>query len=176
MAAEETLQLLKSVGIDTELISLDKTNKIYFDFRNLVFEKRWVCHRHSLLLTELSNLQMAPDGKVDHPDKILETKVLEDGSITEDKREGSKDISDSVAGSVATCLYSNERPMDVQLMSGLLKRGSLAPNPQNGTLAQEDINKILPMTDSSGNVIIGTADRENQIDKIQSIFRRLHGG
>jgi hypothetical protein len=173
MAAEETLQLLKSVGIDTELISLDKTNKIYYDFRNLVFEKRWICHRHNLLLTELSNLQQGPDGKVDHPDKFLETKVLEDGSITEDNRIGSKDISDSVAGSTAMCLYNNERPMDTQLMSALLKKGSLAPNPQNSTLAKEDINKILPLKDSDGSIIIGTADRDGQVESINSIFKRL---
>ena len=176
MAAEETLQLLSSVGIETEYISLDKTNKIYYDFRNLVFEKRWICHRQSLLLTELSYLQQGPDGKVDHPDKILETRVLEDGTVKEDRQEGSKDLADSVAGSVATCLYCNERPMDTVMMSNLLKKGALDPIKQSGgsTLMQEDITKILPLKDSGGGLIIGTVSRDGQIEHINSIFRRLH--
>jgi len=99
---------------------------------------------------------------------------MDTGEANETVAEGSKDLSDSISASITQCLYANERPMDTQLMTNLLKRGSLAPNINNGTLQQEDINKILPLTTSDGSIITGTVDRSGQVDKIQDIFRRMH--
>jgi len=175
MASEDTLQILRSAGFKAEYISVDKSNKAYFDFRNLVCEKRWVCHKHQMLFFELKNLEVSPlTGKVDHPKKVQDVEFMDTGEANETVAEGSKDLSDSISASITQCLYANERPMDTQLMTNLLKRGSLAPNINNGTLQQEDINKILPLTTSDGSIITGTVDRSGQVDKIQDIFRRMH--
>ena len=175
MASEDTLQILRSAGFKAEYISVDKSNKAYFDFRNLVCEKRWVCHNHQMLFFELKNLEVSPlTGKVDHPKKVQDVEFMDTGEANETVAEGSKDLSDSISASITQCLYANERPMDTQLMTNLLKRGSLAPNINNGTLQQEDINKILPLTTSDGSIITGTVDRSGQVDKIQDIFRRMH--
>lgn len=174
LASEDTLQLLSAAGITTDSLSMDKNNKGYFDFRNVVFEKRWKCHWSDMLLTELRYLEQSPlDGKVDHPKEVLETEILEDGTVKETKIQGSKDLSDATAGAVVSCLWSNERPMDTTLMSNMLKKTSINNNPQSTTILQEEMTKLLPLKDSQGKTIIGTKQGD-QVEKINDIFRRLH--
>jgi hypothetical protein len=141
----------------------------------LVFEQRWVCHRSELLLTELKYLEQSPlDGKVDHPKKMLETLILEDGTIQEIDLEGTKDLSDGVCGSVVSCLRSNERPMDTKLMSDLLRKTAYTRPQESRSINDEDITKILPLVDGDGRTIIGTKDADGQVNKISEIFRRLN--
>ena len=174
LASEDTQQLLSSAGINTDSLSMDKNNKGYFDFRNLVFENRWICHWSDGLLTELKYLEQSPlDGKVDHPKEVLETEILEDGTVKETKIQGTKDLSDATAGAVVSCLWANERPMDTKLMSDMFKKTSVSNTPQGGTILQEEITKLIPMKDSKGETIIGTKQGD-QIEKINDIFRRLH--
>jgi hypothetical protein len=75
------------------------------ELRNLILEKRWVCHRHKHLLFELKHLEFDRDrNKIDHPDHVQEIEFPEDGSFAETMMEGSKDCSDSVAASVYNAL------------------------------------------------------------------------
>jgi len=170
LASEDTLQLLSAAGINTDYISLDKTNQPYFDFRNLIYEKRWVCHRHNMLLFELKHLEQDPtDGKINHPAKVMEMEFLNDGGIKEVVMEGAKDISDAVAGSVVTCMKHGGVPMDVKTMQNLLSKTATT----TGNEPAEEINKLLGLRDDKGDLIEGTKHGE-QINRVNEIFRRLH--
>ena len=52
LASADTLQILKKAGFNVEYLSVDKTDKPYLDLRNLIYEKRWVCHNIPLLTFE----------------------------------------------------------------------------------------------------------------------------
>jgi hypothetical protein len=169
LLSEDTKQLLIAAGIPAEDFSLDKTTQAYFDFRNLVYERRWICHRHPLLLLELKNLEQSPtDKKIDHPDKFLDIEFLDEGGIKEVVLQGSKDLSDAVAGSVVNCIYDATIPINTQLMSDLLNKtasGKLKP--------EEDPTLSLAKDPNTGQPIIGTKRGEN-IQRVNEIFRRLH--
>ena len=87
------LQEMKLLGIETSVISIDRTVDPYINLRNAIYEGRAILPRNSLLRKELENLLIAPDGsKVDHPD------VFPGGTDR-----GSKDVAD------ATCLSYDTR-------------------------------------------------------------------
>jgi hypothetical protein len=169
LASEDTRQLLQAAGIECEYISLDRSNQAYYDFVNLVHEKRWVCHRRPRLLFELRNLEQL-DGKIDHPAKVTDLEFLSDGSSREIAVDGTKDEADATVGAVFQCLKYNKRPMNTQLMVDLLNKTSS----KTPTLESE-IGKAL-MRDAQGQEIIGTKGDENQADKIASIFRKINRG
>jgi hypothetical protein len=92
MLSADTLQGLQKAGFETEYVSVDKTATPYFVMRNMVYEDRLYLPNMKLLKTELSELEVSPDGtKVDHPIK------------------GSKDIADGVCGAVYTASNNAER-------------------------------------------------------------------
>lgn len=171
LASQDTLQLLQREGIEAENQSVDKTNQPYFDFRNLIYEKRWVSHRHQMLLFELKHLEQDPqDGKVDHPIKVADIEFLDEGGIREVVMEGSKDCSDAVVGSVTQCLYSVKRPMDFALMGKLLKKtGTQIVSPDEDI--QQTASQLTRTPD--GQEIIGIKRRDG-IDKVNEIFKRIH--
>lgn len=68
---------------DTDLISVDRTTDPYLVLKNAILEGRWKGPNHPILSKEIKNLVFT-GGKVDHPTN------------------GSKDISDAVAGSLAS--------------------------------------------------------------------------
>ena len=168
LLSEDTQQLLIAAGIPAEDFSLDKKPQAYFDFRNLVYEGRWVCHRQQMLLLELKNLEQSPlDKKIDHPDKFLDIEFLDEGGIKETVMEGSKDIADAVAGSVVNCIYGVAIPINTQLMGNLLQRTSTAPGSPEETISH--LTKTL-----DGVEILGTKQGRT-INKVNDIFKRLHG-
>ena len=171
LASQDTLQLLQREGIEAENQSVDKTNQPYFDFRNLIYERRWVSHRHQMLLFELKHLEQDPqDGKVDHPIKVADIEFLDEGGIREVVMMGSKDCSDAVVGSVTQCLYSVKRPMDFALMGKLLKKtGTQIVSPEEDI--QQTANQLTRTPD--GQEIIGIKRRDG-IDKVNEIFKRIH--
>jgi hypothetical protein len=167
LLSEDTKQLLIAAGIPSDDFSLDKTAQGYFDFRNLVYEKRWICHRHPMLLLELKNLEQSPtDKKINHPDKFQEIEFLSEGGIKETVMEGSKDVADAVAGSVVNCLYNSQIPIDTKRMSELLKRTSTKPGEP-----EENIGPLVKAPD--GREIIGTKQGDT-LTKIGDIFKRIH--
>ena len=165
LASEDTRQLLQAAGIETEYISLDKTNQPYYDFRNLVFEKRWVCHRRARLLFELKYLEQV-DGKIDHPAKVTDLEFLDDGSSREIVMEGTKDEADATVGAVFQCLKYSTQPMNAKLMTNLINKSANKPS------AQEEVVKVL-FRDTHGNEIIGTKQGDH-IDRVSDIFKRFH--
>jgi len=172
LASQDTLQLLQREGIEAENQSVDKTNQPYFDFRNLIYEKRWVSHRHQMLLFELKHLEQDPqDGKVDHPLKIADIEFLDDGGMREVVMEGSKDCSDAVVGSVTQCLYSVKRPMDFALMKQLMDKTAKKQFVNPAEDMQQTVSQMAK--DAQGNEIIGIKRREG-IDKVSDIFKRIH--
>lgn len=169
LLSEDTKQLLIAAGIPSEDFSLDKTPQPYFDFRNLVYEKRWVCHRHQMLLLELKNLEQSPlDKKINHPDKFQEVEFLAEGGIKEVVLEGSKDLADSVAGSVINCISIAAIPIDTKLMSDLLNKTS-----STKTLQEEDPTGKMAVDPSTGQPIIGIKEKDS-IQRISDIFKRIH--
>ena len=172
LASQDTLQLLQREGIEAENQSVDRTNQPYFDFRNLVYERRWVSHKHPMLLLELKHLEQDPfDGKVDHPVKISDIEFLNEGGIREIIMEGSKDCSDAVVGSVSQCLYSVKRPMNFDLMGKILNQ-TTAGGPDDADEDKQRALKSIAKT-SDGQEILGTKHGDN-ITKVSEIFKRLH--
>jgi len=113
LASEDTLQILKKAKIDASYFSVDKDVKAYFDFRNLVFEHRWVCHFRPKLFFELKNLEVNKDRNlVDHPDKVMDLEFLDNGGFREVVVEGSKDDSDAVCASVEQALLNASVPIN----------------------------------------------------------------
>ena len=79
-------QLNVQYGIDTEIISVDKTKDPYLSFKSAILEGRAYIPNHPLLIKELIHLEER-DKKVDHPEKFP------------DNTRGSKDGADAVVGS-----------------------------------------------------------------------------
>jgi hypothetical protein len=81
-ASEESIQILNSHGIETECVSMDKTDMPWKELRDLMYNSRLTVPYSQLLLDELEALGRQPNGKIDHP------------------LFGSKDAADALAGSV----------------------------------------------------------------------------
>ena len=167
LASEDTRQLLQAAGVETEYISVDKTLQPYYDFRNLVYEKRWICHRRPRLIFELKYLEQI-DGKVDHPLRVTDIEILEEGGIKEIAMEGTKDEADAVVGAVTQCLKYSTQPMNAKLMTDMINKTTDNPD-------KEDVSKLFKITDSKGDEITGTKDG-NHVNKINDIFSRFHNG
>jgi hypothetical protein len=121
-----------------------------------------------MLLLELKNLEQSPlDKKIDHPSKFLDIEFLENGELKEIVLEGSKDISDAVAGSVVNCIYGAGIPINTQLMGDLLRR--------TGTEADEEEESIGPLVKTNEGVEILGTKHQDTITKVNDIFRRMHG-
>lgn len=121
LASEDTMQILERAGIPCKWLSLDKKPEFYLNFRDLVYEQRWVCHPHNYLNFELVNLEIDPtNGKIVHPDEVKDIEFLEDGTSQEVILVGSKDVADAVVGSVVGVIVNSHAPMDVASMSRLL--------------------------------------------------------
>lgn len=80
------IQILSKAGLNTQTISVDKTTQAYMLLREIIMGKRLNLYKHTLLIDELLKLEYHKDlEKVDHP------------------ANGSKDLSDSLAGSIWMC-------------------------------------------------------------------------
>ncbi len=85
--SSDSIQRLKENGIEAGVLSVDKTSKPYLTLRQAMTEGRVESPKNDILQTELFQLEYdVIKNKVDHPE------------------DGSKDISDSLAGSVFVCL------------------------------------------------------------------------
>lgn len=92
------IQLLTKVGVDSEVVSVDRTSEPYFQLRNAVNEKRSILPTNNILRKELENLEVTSDGKkVDHPHEFP------------DGERGSKDIADAVCGSLITAIQNSSQ-------------------------------------------------------------------
>lgn len=123
LASADTTQILEKAGIATKYISLDRTPEYYNIFRDLVFEKRWICHEHEYLHFEYKNLEKdRASGKVDHPDKVEEIVFMDDGSAQEYIMLGSKDIADACTGAVVSAIKDVETPPDTDALLNMMDK------------------------------------------------------
>lgn len=99
----DSKQLLLQAGVDTTLLSVDRTEEPYLHVRQAMIENRISYCAYRPFITEMSNLERdLSAGKIDHP------------AINPDGTEGSKDVSDAVAGVVYHCMT------DIRALSPLL--------------------------------------------------------
>jgi hypothetical protein len=92
------MQQLANHGIKTELVSVDLNNGPYDTLKGLIYTNRLDYYKYSVFIRELEELKLI-GGKIDHPEISKRRGWEEEG----DER-GSKDVSDAVAGVVATLI------------------------------------------------------------------------
>jgi hypothetical protein len=78
----DAIQILRSKGIRSELLSVDRIMEPYDTLKELIYDLRIKCHKMPKLKEELSRLEQTKAAKIDHPEG------------------GSKDVSDAVCGAV----------------------------------------------------------------------------
>jgi hypothetical protein len=111
------LQNLELNGFKAKLLSLDRTPDGYIEMKNAILTNRWHGPRHPILSTEIRELEYI-NGKIDH------------------NLRGSKDLSDSVAGSLYSAkIHMNEFRANTT-SAELIKAISSQTKPRN---AYEDI-------------------------------------
>ena len=165
LASEDTIQLLTKAGVKAEYFSVDTKNIPYTDFRNLVVDKRWVCHKHKMLYIELKHLQQIDEGKVDHPKEVKDIEIHEDGTVETFVLPGSKDLADCTCASVIRCMMNSAKPVDGELMQELLKK--------NSRETQSITEKLMPMRDSQGKEVVATRMSNGDIDTVNNLFTRI---
>lgn len=134
LASADTTQLLEKAGIKCVYLSLDRTPDNYFLFRDLVFENRWRSYPNEFLHFEYKFLEKDPvSGKVDHPDKVQEIVMLDDGSAKEIILQGSKDLADANTGAVILALKNAKLPVDADTIIKALDKNI-------SVVASEDYN------------------------------------
>jgi hypothetical protein len=98
---------LKDVGIKSETLSVGKQH--YEDLAMLVYEDRVSLPTIDLLLTELTELKVVNDRKVDHP------------------RKGSKDLSDAMTGAVYNAITKTPRDLEQEIEVHMWAQGEEEP-------------------------------------------------
>lgn len=129
LASEDTTQILSNSGIECEYFSVDKTITPYMEFRNVVFEKRWICHPSKVAYFELKHIEHNRDeDKIDHPEKVKDIEIDDDGTIRNVVMNGSKDMSDAICGSVFQAIRYAIKPVDIEkAVKSLIERRSAKP-------------------------------------------------
>ena len=110
--SRDMMQVLRKIGYESGLLSVDRDDGPYLHVRGAITEKRITYYRYEPFLTEMENLERDMDAhKVDHPDK------------NPDGTTGSKDVSDCVAGVVYSCV--TDARVDSELSPAADKAGDL---------------------------------------------------
>jgi len=103
--SENLKQDLWLMGVDSKIISIDKTRAPYDHFKNVLLEGRYNGVQHPRLRTELKDL-LDLGKKIEHP---LYASNVEDEGASQGRRQGSKDIADAVAGSIWNAYIQMEK-------------------------------------------------------------------
>jgi hypothetical protein len=94
----DSLQILNKAGIPAEVQSVDRNTEAYDTVKELLYKGLLDIYNNPIFIRECEELVRKPNGKVDHPDLSYRR------SIEEGRLEGSKDVSDAVAGAVFSCV------------------------------------------------------------------------
>jgi len=94
----DSIQILNKSGITTELQSVDRNTEAYDTLKEQVYKGLLDIYDHPVYVRECEELIRTPNSKVDHPELSYRR------SIEEGRMEGSKDVSDAVAGCVNNCI------------------------------------------------------------------------
>ncbi len=170
LASEDTIQILTAAKIPAEYFSVDKTITPYMDWRNLCFEKRWLCHSHGWILFEGKNLEHDRDkNKIDHPKEVKELEFTEDGRYHDVVLEGSKDCTDTVAATVHQALLDSKQPTDIEAAKKVLSH--LRPSTaKSGMPADWFISGKSKAAMGGQGVITSDAER---VAKMKEVLRRI---
>jgi hypothetical protein len=172
LASEDTTQILTAAGIECEYFSLDKSVKPYMDFRNMIFERRWICHKSNVLFFELKHIEHNRDeGKIDHPEKVKDTDVLDDGTIRSYVTEGSKDIADAVAGSVSQAVKYALKPFDVEDAVKALTERRKSEKPMGGFEGDWYID--TGQTDDKGQKVKALIKENDQVQAMVEALKKF---
>jgi hypothetical protein len=93
--SEDMRKYLNSIGIRTDLLSIKKNQ--YVDMAVVMNEQRLKGPNEEKLITELLQLRLLPNGKVDHP------------------RQGYKDLSDATCGAIFNALTRTPRDANTEI-------------------------------------------------------------
>jgi hypothetical protein len=107
----DTLQILKKHGINTDVISVDRSTMPYEVLKNCIYDERLVGYEYPLVIEELKYLQVSTKNKVDHlPGR-------------------SKDVADALAICVYALTDEEYAPQDIA--EGMIVSSYEAPKPEN---------------------------------------------
>jgi len=166
LMSENMFQVLIKAGVKAESLSVDKSPDAYNDFKDIIYDKRWICHVHNMLFFEIKNLEYDPvKNFVDHPEEVVDIEILDSGDIKEIVLAGSKDVADAVAGSIESCLKNSNAFMDTESMIRAIKKL---------TASDSLSSKVNPLVfkDAGGKEIIGVK-HGNKIDILKKLFNKL---
>jgi len=103
-----TRQALKRFGLEVDYCSMDKTNQPYLTFVDLIFKKRYVCGKNTILKNNLKSLQMMKRNTKKGTYKVEHTKG-EVPLVGEQAGKNAKDTSDAAGASVYELTLYPER-------------------------------------------------------------------
>jgi hypothetical protein len=106
----ESIQILNNNGINADVLSVDKDNKSYDLWKELMYQQIFKSYPNEIAKREYRELMINDRGLVDHPEKSW------DREIAEGIDKGSKDVTDSQVGATKTA-YDNI-PVDVGVYFG----------------------------------------------------------
>jgi len=167
MGSADTLQILKKAGITADYMSVDRDIKSYMTFRDIIFEKRWKCFKNEYLYFELKHLDWDRDrNKVDHPKEVKDTIIDKSGNIKDIVLKGSKDMSDSVCGSVYSAIQFSEKRIsskEIDEISEALKDKNEEPNKYWWVKDARENKKIIGEVHNSSDIqkFIDILDKAN---------------
>lgn len=99
----DSLQILKSMGLPAERLSVDKTDEPYIALRQTIIDRRLLVPHYPAFLEEIVNLEHDRDKrKVDHPTTMV--------SLSGENVRGSKDVSDAVCAVSWHCSRAEHAP------------------------------------------------------------------
>jgi len=171
--SEDSIQILTRAGVKCDYLSVDKDPGIYREFRDLVEDGRWVCHRNEYLHFEMVNLEEDTErNRIDHPDEVVNIQFLQDGSSQEIVLKGSKDSSDGVCGSVHNALKNCETPPDIEFMKEAIKKSitSVDDNKKN-EYWWVDQQSIRTKKESESE-----SPSKKEISTFKDLFKKSQGG
>lgn len=94
----DSIQILNKAGIPAETQSVDRNTEAYDTLKELIYKGLLDIYEHSVFIRECEELIRKDNGKVDHPELSYRR------SVEEGRMEGSKDVSDAVAGCSNLCV------------------------------------------------------------------------
>ncbi|MHA1592384.1 MAG: hypothetical protein ACTSUP_07935 [Candidatus Heimdallarchaeaceae archaeon] len=178
----DTCQILENAGIQTGYLSLDKTSDGYLLFRDLVRERRWICHKDNYLHFELNNLEYdVKRDKIDHPDKVVKVIFLKDGDAQEVVITGSKDIADGVVGSVVNSLENIEVPPDREVIRNLMNKINdstftsipvTSMKPEIGFLKEKGLGLLKRKEEKN----VNEREPSDKVKLLRNIFKKIQDG
>jgi len=97
--SQDNAQILRSKGLKTEILSVDRTILPYNTLKELIYSKRIKCHLMPHLFDELRRLEVTKANKVDHPPS------------------GSKDVADAICGVAYMVLEKGANELGMSVVS-----------------------------------------------------------